>query len=87
MPTAIQKRSGSFSALLLAGDLTFGQSETLGLISKEIERAYNHVVILNEGTFRVGAAYLPFAPKRTFQVRPWYRFGGRMSVLPFHLDD
>jgi hypothetical protein len=71
---------------LFTRDLTLGQSDTCGLLMRQMETAYEHVELLNRSTFKVGLAYLPFAPKGSFEVRSRYRFSGKMPVLPFHLD-
>jgi len=87
MPTAIQRRRVGFPALFLARDLTLGQSPTSGQMMHRIQDAYKHVMVLNQGTFEVGSTYLPLAPKRSYEVRPRYRFSGRLASLPFRFDD
>lgn len=87
MPTAIQRRTSNFPAIILARDLTLGQSDTNAILRRQIENVYHHVAFLQRGTFEIGSAYLPFAPKRSYDVRSRYRFSGRLASLPVHIDD
>jgi hypothetical protein len=88
MATTTQRQSaGHVPVMFLAGELTFGQSATSRQLVTQIERAYDHVMVLDHATFDLGSAYLPFMPKRSFQVKPRYRFVGRMPSLAYHLDD
>lgn len=87
MPTAIQRSRLNFPVFILARDLTLGQSDASGILMGQIESAYRHVSFLNRGTFDVGSAYVPFAPKLSYEVRPRYHFSGRLASLPFRFDE
>jgi len=89
MPTTIQRerRAGVLPGLVLAADISLGHSDTSTLLMRQIHEVERHVLELQHGTFFGGTVYVPFLAKRSFEIRPRYRFTGRMPFLPLEIDD
>jgi hypothetical protein len=83
----VQQRTSLAPAMMVIYEVTRGQSDTSGLLTGRMNQAYDHLMLLHSSAFSVVSHYSPFLPKRTFEIRPRYRFSGPMPSLEFHLDD
>jgi len=72
--------------VILATGLTFGQSESSWLLQRQIEKALDHLNMLDPRSFQIGS-YSPFKPKRSFTTKVRYRLSGRMTPLPLDLEE